>query len=168
MTAGPTDPIASASAVPSGAAAPTKSRSLPRIRVEDGETDHVTYRGDRIRRPTVLIKVGELAISKRAFLLGTFLAVCQILDGFLTYLGVSLRGVQMEGNTFLRVLMYAYGATAVLFFAKLFALLAVILLTVYAHRRRWIRPLIATLIAIYLALAIIPWVYIISSYYAFR
>lgn len=156
----------SLSDVPSGLVTKSGRIQIPRIRIEDGETEGVTYQGERVRRPTVLIKFGDFSLSKNAFILGTMLAGCQLVDGALTYLGLSQRGVHMEGNVFLRNLMQVYGATAVLFFAKLFALCAVVGLTLYAHKRRWMRPLIAALVAIYLALAIIPWVYILSSWHA--
>lgn len=135
-----------------------------RFKVVEGETEHLTYGGKRIRRPTVLIRVGGLSLSKKAFLLGLTLGFCQLADGVLTYLGLALMGVHMEGNSFLRVLMSAYGKAPVLVAAKLLALSCVVLLTISAHRRRWIRPIIGGLIAVYLGLAVLPWVYLISSY----
>lgn len=132
-----------------------------RFEVVQGETEHITYGGKRVRRPTVLIRVGHLSISKRAFLLGLALILCQALDGVLTWLGLRLLGIHMEGNAFLRELMYAYGTAPVLFIAKLASLICVGFLTFFAHRRRWIRPLIALLIAVYLGLAVIPWTVVI-------
>ncbi|MBX7142839.1 MAG: DUF5658 family protein [Oligoflexia bacterium] len=132
-----------------------------KFEVVQGETEHITYAGKRIRRPTVLIRVGYLSISKRAFLLGLALLLCQALDGVLTWLGLRILGIHMEGNAFLRELMYAYGTAPVLFSAKLASLVCVGLLTFFAHRRRWIRPLIGILIAVYLALAVIPWTVVI-------
>lgn len=131
------------------------------IKVVQGETEHITYTGKRLRRPTVLIKVGSLSLSKKAFYLGAALALCQLFDGFLTYLGLEMQGLHMEGNTFLRELMRAYGTAPVLFVAKLVAVILVVVLTTYAHRRRWLRPLIAALVAVYLILAVVPWTYII-------
>lgn len=134
-----------------------------KIQEVKGETEHVSYRGKRERKPTVLIRVGKWSMSKKALTLGLLLAVCQIWDGTLTYVGLHLLGVQMEGNAFLRSLMIAYGKAPVLVGAKIFALTLVGILTFSAHRRRWIRPVIAMLVSVYLCLAVIPWVYIISA-----
>lgn len=136
------------------------------VKVEPGETEHISLRGKRERRPTVLIRVGGWSLSKRAFLLGLLLAVCQLLDGLLTYIGLTLLGVHMEGNVFLRSLMHAYGTAPTLFISKLAAVVCVGILMFQAHQRRWVRPIIALLILIYLALAVIPWTYIISSQHA--
>ena len=133
------------------------------FKVVPGETEHITFTGKRLRRPTVLIKVGSWSLSKRAFLLGAILALCQVLDGLLTYVGLSILGVHMEGNAFLRSLMLAYGTAPALFLVKSGAVILAVLLMFKAHQRRWVRPLITILILIYLALAVIPWTYIISS-----
>lgn len=134
-----------------------------KFEVLEGETEHITYSGKRVRRQTVFIRVGKLSLSRKAAVLGAVLIGCQILDGLLTYIGLSAMGVHMEGNAFLRVLMEAYGRAPVLFASKIIAIIFVVLLTFEAHRRRWIRPLIFTMILIYLALAVGPWIYIISS-----
>jgi hypothetical protein len=131
--------------------------------VVKGETEHISFSGKRARRPTVLIRVGRLSLSKKAFLLGATLAICQVLDGLLTYTGLSLLGVHMEGNAFIRTLVIAYGAAPALFLVKLVAILLAALLMFQAHQRRWVRPLIAMLILIYFGLAVVPWTYIISA-----
>lgn len=134
-----------------------------KFEVVPGHTEHITFGGKRIRRPTVLIRVGSLSFSKKAFLLGLALASCQVLDGLLTYVGLSLMGVHMEGNSFLRELMHAYGTLPTLFAVKCFAIIAVVLLAFHAHRRRWIRPLMLMLIVVYFMLAVLPWTYLISQ-----
>lgn len=134
-----------------------------KFEVVEGETDHISYSGERIRRKTTLIRVGKYSFSRKAFLLGATLVLCQIWDGALTYLGLRLLGVGMEGNAFLRALMHAYGQAPVLFAAKISAIIMVVWLTFHAHSRKWIRPIIFLLIVIYLALAVAPWAYIISQ-----
>jgi len=114
----------------------------------------------------VLITLGNLSFSRRAAILGGALALCQVLDGLLTYIGLNLMGVHMEGNVFLRHLMHAYGTAPVLFAAKFFALICVFLLTIPSHSRIWLRPIIGGLSAAYIGLAVIPWVYLISRVYA--
>ncbi len=133
------------------------------IRVVHGETEHISYSGKRARKATVLIQVGSLSLSKKAFLLGVTLVLCQLFDGLLTYTGLEMQGVHMEGNTFLRELMLAYGTAPVLVIAKFLAIVLVLVLTFYAHNRKWIRPVIATLIAIYLVIAVVPWTIIIAN-----
>lgn len=128
-----------------------------------GESEKISYKGKRARKQTVLIKVGKLSLSKKAFILGTTLILCQILDGLLTYIGLNTMGVHMEGNAFLRMLMHAYGAAPVLFGSKIMAIIFVVLLTFQAHKRYWIRPLIFIMIVIYMGLAVYPWIFIISS-----
>lgn len=141
-------------------------RKSVRFEIVEGEREGIAYGGKRHRKKTVLLKVGRYSISLRAFQLGMILIACQILDGLLTYIGLRLYGVRMEGNVFLKELMIAYGTFTTLFCAKLFAFFCIVILTIYAHKRRWIRPFIAAMCGIYLILAVIPWIYIISSAHA--
>lgn len=137
-----------------------------KFEVVQGETEHISFKGKRTRRPTILMRVktraGNVDLSRKAFILGAALAVCQVCDGLLTYLGLRLLGIHMEGNGMLRELMHAYGMVPALFAAKLFALLLAGILMFHAHRRRWIRPIIFGLVIIYLVLAVVPWLFIIS------
>lgn len=130
--------------------------------IVEGTTEHISFSGQKVRRPTVLIRVGTFSLSRKAFLLGFVLAISQILDGFLTYIGLGMMGVHMEGNSFLRALITAYGAAPALFAVKLLAIVFVSILTMHAHNRKWIRPLIAGLIAVYFIFAVLPWTYLIS------
>jgi hypothetical protein len=105
--------------------------------------------------------VGKVTLSSKAAILGVSLIVLQLLDGFLTFWGLSIFGVEMEGNVLLRDLAILYGAAPALFFVKLVAIGFVIFLTFFAHRRRWIRPVIVALVVLYLTLAVIPWIYLL-------
>lgn len=133
------------------------------IEVQKGTTDSISYSGKRLRRNTMLLKVGSYSISKRAFQLGLLLIIAQFLDGLLTYIGLSIFGVRMEGNNFLKFLMKTYGSFPALFATKAISLCLAVFLTVFAHRRYWIRSLIVVLCVVYLVLAIWPWTYIISA-----
>ncbi len=66
-------------------------------------------------------------------------------------------GVEMEGNAFLRNMMYTYGMVPALCIAKSGALVGVVVLMLAAHRRKWIRPVILLLSLVYVALAVVPW-----------
>ena len=136
-----------------------------RIQVEPGHTEHISFKGHKIRRPTVLIRVGKWSFSEKAFLLGVALVACQVLDGILTYAGVRF-AVAMEGNVFIRQLMHMYGLAPALLVVKCLAVTLVVMLAGYSHRRRWIRPLIIFLIVIYFTLAVLPWTYLLSASHA--
>ena len=137
-----------------------------RFEIQNDVVTHISFRGRRSRNPTVVLHIGEVKLSRKALVLGACLIVCQIFDGLLTFLGLTLLGVEMEGNGFLRELMTAYGTAPVLFGIKIAAIVLIVMLTFHANRRRWIRPLIFLLVSVYMAMAVIPWVYIISSHLA--
>ena len=137
-----------------------------RFEIVKGETEHISFRGKRSRRPTILMRVktksGSLSLSRKALLLGAALAGCQVLDGILTYVGLKILGVHTEGNTFLLQLMHAYGMVPALCAAKFMAILLAGILMFHAHKRKWIRPIILLLVVVYLALAVFPWIWLIS------
>ena len=134
--------------------------------VVEGTTEGITYTGVRKRRKTVLIRVGSKFISKQALQLGLILAVLQVFDAVLTYIGLTLHGIQLEGNGMLSKMMHDYGLFPTLLISKTFALMLIVILTYFAHQRRWIRPFIIMLCAAYVTLAVVPWTYIISSTHA--
>ena len=76
----------------------------------------------------------------------------QILDGILTYVGVSIFGIAAEGNPILAYLMSSYGQAFALATAKLVAGLCGVALYLLAVDR-----LLAALTLVYVAAAIIPW-----------
>ena len=76
----------------------------------------------------------------------------QILDGILTYVGVSIFGIAAEGNPILAYLMSSYGEAIALAGAKLIAALCGVALYALAVDR-----LLAALTLVYVAAAIIPW-----------
>ncbi len=135
---------------------------LPTIEFIHGETDHIAISGQVTRKPTILIRVGRQSLSRKAFFIGLALAFCQIMDGLLTYIGLSLFGVQMEGNDLLRNLMHFYGMAPALFAVKFIALAIAVLLAFQAHRRKWMRPLLVGVVGFYLVLAVFPWSILIS------
>ena len=76
----------------------------------------------------------------------------QILDGILTYAGVSAFGITAEGNPILAYFMSSYGEAIALFGAKVIAALCGVALYMLAVDR-----LLAILTMIYVGAAIIPW-----------
>lgn len=76
----------------------------------------------------------------------------QILDGILTYMGVSIFGVAAEGNPILAWLMTSYGQEVALLGAKIVAALCGVALYALAVDR-----LLAALTLIYIGAALVPW-----------
>lgn len=76
----------------------------------------------------------------------------QILDGILTYVGVSIFGVAAEGNPILAWLMASYGEVIALTAAKGVAALCGVALYALAVDR-----LLAMLTLVYIGAAVVPW-----------
>lgn len=76
----------------------------------------------------------------------------QILDGILTYVGVSALGVGAEGNPILAWLMSSYGEVIALAGAKVVAACCGVALYVLAVDR-----LLAVLTLVYIGGALVPW-----------
>jgi hypothetical protein len=131
--------------------------------IVEGTTEGISYSGIRKRRSTVLIRMGSKEMSKQAVMLGLLLSTLQICDALLTYIGLRLHGIHLEGNGLLAELMYAYGLFPALLITKLAALCLIVALTIVSNKRKWIRPFIFMLCAAYITLAIVPWTFIISS-----
>lgn len=76
----------------------------------------------------------------------------QILDGILTYVGVSIFGLASEGNPILAWLMAAYGEVLALTAAKVVAALCGVALYMLAVDR-----LLVLLTLVYVGAAVVPW-----------
>ena len=94
---------------------------------------------------------------------GILLGSLQVLDGYLTSVGVSHFGTQREANFLLRKMMHMIGPDYTLIIAKSAAILIVVLLTMIARKQRVFKPVINILCLIYLFAAIIPWIYILRT-----
>ena len=78
--------------------------------------------------------------------------LAQILDGILTYVGVSIFGIASEGNPLLSWLMASYGEVLALAAAKTVAALCGVALYVLNVDR-----LLAMLTLVYIGAAVVPW-----------
>ena len=96
-----------------------------------------------------------------AVAIGVTLSVFQILDGWLTSIGIYRYGLEIEANPFLRMLMCQYGHVQVLTIIKLLAIVTILFLTISSSKVKWLKSALATLGAFYLFFAIIPWVFIL-------
>lgn len=88
------------------------------------------------------------------FIIVTFVLV-QILDGILTYKGVSTWGLDIELNPIVGLFMSVLGVALGLVAAKLVGIMAGLI--IYWHG---FYGFVALLTAIYVAIAILPWTYL--------
>lgn len=103
-----------------------------------------------------------VAGSREMVLLGLVLGALQILDGYLTAIGVYRYGTSIEGNPFLRFLMDSYGFIPTLFVTKIAAIGIIGVLCSLCVRVAWLPTAMRAMIAIYLTFAIIPWCVILA------
>lgn len=99
--------------------------------------------------------------TKSVFALGMCLAFLQVLDGWMTSLGMTRFGVEMEGNLLLRDLMIQFGHVPTLTVIKLLSITLVMLLIVNSKRVPWIKGALGAMNCVYIVFAIIPWTYIL-------
>ena len=104
------------------------------------------------------------APSRDIILLGSFLAVLQVLDGVLTAIGMAHFGTSAEGNLFLKFLMDSFGYVTALVVVKTIALFVIGILCMLAEVVSWLKGAMFAVILIYLGAAIIPWTMIITTH----
>jgi hypothetical protein len=102
-------------------------------------------------------------ISTEIILLGSILALFQVLDGILTGIGMYYFGTTAEGNILLRVLMESYGYITALVAVKSLAIAVIAGLCFLSAQVSWLALAMKVVIAVYLFAAIIPWSYILLT-----
>jgi uncharacterized membrane protein len=102
------------------------------------------------------------AVDEGTRLLGLSLCWLQIFDGFLTWIGVTRYGIGFEGNPFLQNLMLSFGAEQALIGTKLFAISAIMFVCIFSANAKWVKSGLILTNAIYLILAVIPWMVTLS------
>ena len=102
-------------------------------------------------------------ISQEMLILATLMIIIQILDGILTGFGVQLFGIDAEGNNFVRFIMHRFGHIEGLFIIKTMAIFIVAILARLSVKIHWIPNAMKGVIVFYLALAILPWTYILLT-----
>ena len=103
-----------------------------------------------------MVNVSSPSITRRSFFGDTVLVaflLAQALDGVLTYVGVSIYGLRIEGNPLLGWMMHAFGQGFALATAKVTAGAFGIALHLTAVNR-----VVALLTAFYAAVAVLPWI----------
>ncbi len=96
-------------------------------------------------------------------MLGALFIALQIIDGLLTYHGVSLRGTAVEGNLLIRIFMEQFGIATALVVVKLLAVMCTMIVCIAGSKITWVRPALISLIGIYTLLAVAPWSYILIA-----
>lgn len=125
----------------------------------------------RPRSPTIVLTLPNNAAfvfefeapSRDIVCAGLLLGSLQIMDGYLTSMGIKFYGIQAEGNIMLQRFMHLVGPDTALIIVKGLALIVVFLLTALVRRQRNLKGVINGLCLIYLLAAIIPWMYILST-----
>jgi hypothetical protein len=110
-----------------------------------------------------LERMGNFWFLQSTLILGSLLIAIQILDGFLTYLGVSFVGLASEGNLILRHLMGLYGPAPTILVAKVSGIILGIFLARQARSCVSIQLVIGLVIAYYTARALIPWTVVLYA-----
>jgi serine/threonine protein kinase len=125
----------------------------------------------RPRSPTVVITLPNNsafvfefeAPSRDIVCAGLLLGSFQIMDGYLTSMGIHHFGIQAEGNIFLQKLMEKIGPDQALIVVKAMAIVVVFFLTSLVRRQRNLKGVINFLCLVYLLGAIIPWIYLLTT-----
>ena len=112
-----------------------------------------------------LVQGGLDSIQREVLTLGFLLALLQVLDGVLTGIGVATYGTAMEGNSLLRSLMLAIGYLPALLLVKGASIGVIAFLCTQAPKVRWLILAMRAVIVVYLALAVVPWTYILLTEY---
>ena len=100
--------------------------------------------------------------SEATIVFAVFLTA-QVLDGLLTYIGVSVLGIEVEANVLLATSMEAIGTPSTLIVAKLIACGCGYIL----YRTAWYRPLAITA-GLYVGVAVVPWLGVMALFLSGR
>lgn len=95
-------------------------------------------------------------------ILAVTLSAIQIIDGVFTSIGITMFGIEMEANPFLRSLMQGFGVSETLTVVKCIAILTIFMLFKLSTKVTWIPTAFKGLILLYLFAAILPWTIILS------
>ena len=127
------------------------------------ETDHVGVNGKPFRSPTVLIRVHRSWMSRNVLVLGSLLIACHIADGYLTFKGISNLGLMREANPYVGRLVAQHGVIPGIIIVKSAGVGITLILMWLSNSRRWLRPFITAAIAMYVSLALVPWMVALVS-----
>jgi len=87
-----------------------------------------------------------------------------LVDGVMTYIGISHTSTSYEANILVRRCMDLLGVGAGLILSKMLSIFSLCFLWYYKKEIIWIFSAIKGLVFVYLSFAIIPWAYILTNY----
>lgn len=96
-------------------------------------------------------------VSRETLFLCAVLVALQLLDGLLTARGVSILGIESEGNLVIRNLMHFVGVVPALVVVKTIAISIVLTLGVISESVPWLCGALRGLAVVYLGAAVVPW-----------
>lgn len=102
--------------------------------------------------------------SQEMLFLGVLMIVIQLVDGLLTGIGVYKFGIDIEGNTLVKSLMYQIGYLNALVFVKTLSISVVLILMSLSEKVLWIPKAMKATIGIYILFAILPWGFLLSQH----
>ena len=123
----------------------------------------LTHQAPKLTLITSPRKEAQFGIKTEILVLGSILAVLQVLDGVLTTLGVNHFGTEAEGNILLRSLMELIGHIPALIIAKGIALVVIAALCMLSNQISWVSRAFKLVIGIYILAAILPWTMILFT-----
>ncbi len=97
--------------------------------------------------------------------LAAVLVTLQVLDGILTYAGMSTFGLGAEGNPFLRSLMGIVGVFPAIAITKVACIAVIMTLCAQAHRISWLPTALTCVAGIYAVAAVVPWSWLLLAEY---
>ncbi len=99
--------------------------------------------------------------TQSVLMIAILLTFFQILDGILTYIGVSRFGNEAEYNLLIRKLLLIFNPISVLIFIKFIAIGIIAFLTSLSSYYKWIKVAMISIGVFYLIAAILPWTFIL-------
>jgi Domain of unknown function (DUF5658) len=126
-------------------------------------------RAAQILPPSAAIEVPATEVAKENHLrltlvMALLLASLQVMDGFLTFVGVLTFGTVAEGNILIKTLIETVGVVPALVSVKAFAIGVIYVLYNLASNVRWVPHALGAVSAIYITFAIVPWCMVLSRY----
>jgi hypothetical protein len=97
--------------------------------------------------------------------LAAVLVTLQVLDGILTYAGMSTFGLRAEGNPLLRGLMKLVGVLPAIAITKDACIAVIMTLCAQAHRISWLPVALTCIAGLYAVAAVVPWSWLLLAEY---
>lgn len=103
--------------------------------------------------------------NTKLYILSIFFGLLQLLDGILTYAGVTRFGISAEGNPLVKYFIDVLGPFGGIILVKCIGLVMLYMMSSRCIRyedKNWLKKFLISMISFYLIFAIIPWLYVLS------